>query len=243
MPSEQVTCPHNESVSCARCRLSSICLPLSLASDDVVKLEAIVQQGRPLQKGEALYKQGVEFQSVYAVRSGALKASSVSSSGEEQVVGFYLPGEILGIDGIGGHAYTSTAVALDTSAVCEIPFSQLAQLSRELPELQRQFFRLMSGAISDDQKLLTLISKNTADERVAAFLLSLSARHAQRQLSSSQFQLPMSRQDIANFLSLTIETVSRVLGKFKRSDVITVSGKDISILDSAALKGIAKIVV
>lgn len=212
-----------------------------MATDDVVKLEAIVQQGKPLHKGETLYKQGGDFQSVYAVRSGALKAYSVTSAGEEQVVGFYLPGEILGIDGIAGHAYTSTAVALDTAAVCEIPFSQLAHLSRELPELQRQFFRIMSRGISDDQKLLTLISKNTADERVASFLLSLSARHVQRQLSGSRFQLAMSRQDIGNFLGLTIETVSRVLSKFKKSNVIAVNGKDVNILDAATLKDIAKV--
>lgn len=234
-------CPHNEQVSCANCRLSSICLPLAIETDDVVKLDEIVQRGRPLQKGETLYQQDGRFSSIYAVRSGALKAYSITSSGEEQVTGFYLPGEILGIDGISSHHYASTAVALDTSAVCEIPFDQLEQLSRQLPDLQRHFFQIMSREITDDQKLLTLISKNTAEERVAAFLLSLSSRHQRRQLSEERFQLPMSRMDIGNFLGLTIETVSRVLSRFKKSLVIEFEGRELRIMDIDSLRSIARV--
>ncbi len=239
--SEKSLCPHNENVSCAECRLSSICLPLSLEAEDISKLDKIVEKGTKLQRGDTLYTQNGEFRSVYAVRAGALKAYHIDSAGQEQVVGFYLPGEILGTDGIAGHRYNNTAVALDTTAVCEIPFAQLEQLSAELPFLQRHFFRIMSREITDDQKMLTLISKNTADERLASFLISLSARHAQRQLSESQFLLPMSRQDIGNFLGLTIETVSRVFTRFRKNLLIEADGKSVQILNIDALKDVARV--
>ncbi len=235
------SCPHNANISCGDCRLSSICLPLSLDTEDIGKLDEIVKKGTQLQRGDTLYKQNGEFCSVYAVRAGAIKAYHIDSGGQEQVVGFYLPGEILGTDGIAGHRYNNTAVALDTTAVCEIPFSQLEQLSSELPFLQRHFFRIMSREITDDQKMLTLISKNTADERLASFLISLSARHAQRQLSGSQFLLPMSRQDIGNFLGLTIETVSRVFTRFRKNLLIDVDGKSVQILNMDGLKDVARI--
>ncbi len=240
LPEEQ-RCPHNEQVNCANCRLNSICLPLAIADDDIIKLDEIVQRGKPLHKGDKLYRQGSDFRSVYAVRSGAIKAYSVSPSGEEQVTGFYLPGEILGVDGISSHRYSSTAVALDTSAVCEIPFEQLESLSLQLPKLQRHFFQLMSREITDDQKLLTLVSKNSAEERVASFLLSMSARHTRRQLSEQRFHLPMSRQDIGNFLGLTIETVSRVLGRFKKNLLIEVDGRDLFIADLDGLRAVARV--
>ncbi|MFK7732757.1 MAG: fumarate/nitrate reduction transcriptional regulator Fnr [Pseudomonadales bacterium] len=232
-------CPHNREVSCADCRLSGICLPLAVASDDIVKLDEIIRRGKPLQKGDRLYSQDGEFNAIYAVRSGALKAYCNTSSGAEQVTGFYLPGEILGMDGIANLKHASSAVALETSAICEIPFEQLGDLSLQLPNLQRHFFKILSREIADDQKLLTLVSKNTADERVAAFLLSLSARFARRQLSGEKFLLPMSRMDIGNFLGLTIETVSRVLGRFKKNIWIDLEGRDVRIQNIDALKNIA----
>lgn len=234
-----LNCPHNVEVSCADCRLSGICLPLAIAHEDISKLDQIVRRGKPLQKGDTLYSQDGEFSSVYAVRSGALKAYCTTRSGEEQVTGFYLPGEILGMDGIASHRYASSAIALETSAVCEIPFEQLGDLSLRLPTLQRHFFRILSREISDDQKLLTLVTKNSAEERVAAFLLSLSARYARRQLSDNYFLLPMSRIDIGNFLGLTIETVSRVFGRFKKNVWIELEGRELKIRDADALKELA----
>ena len=235
-----IMCPHNATVSCANCRLSSICLPISLESDDVVKLEEIVQRGKPLRKGDHLYRQHSSFTSIYAVRSGAIKGYRITSSGEEQVTGFYFPGEIIGIDGISNNIYSSSAVALDTSAVCEIPFNQLEQLSLQLPSLQRHFFQIMSQEITDDQKLLTLISKNTAEERVASLLLSISARHMRRNLSGDRFLLPMSRADIGNFLGLTVETVSRVFSKFKKNALLETDKKEVRIQDLDQLRVVAR---
>ena len=235
------TCAHDKSLSCANCRLGSICLPISLTGDDVGRLDDIVSRGRPLQKGQVLYEQDSDFDAIYAVRSGAIKTRRITQGGVEQVMGFYLPGEIFGVDGLSHHKYATTAMALDTSAVCKIPFSQLETLSRQLPSLQRHFFQIMSREITDDQKMLTLVSKNSADERVAALLLSFSSRYARRQLSSERFVLPMSRQDLGNFLGLTIETVSRVLRRMKDKNIIHIDGREVEITDMCELRKIADV--
>ncbi len=234
-------CPHDKTLSCANCRLGSICLPLALTNDDVGKLDDIVSRGRPLQKGHILYEQDSDFDAIYAVRSGAIKTRRISQNGVEQVMGFYLPGEIFGVDGLSHHKYSTSAIALDTTAVCKIPFSQLETLSLQLPSLQRHFFQIMSREITADQKMLTLVSKNTADERVAALLLSFSSRNARRQLSGERFMLPMSRQDLGNFLGLTIETVSRVLRRMKDNNVVGIDGREVHIQDMCALRQLADV--
>jgi len=230
------TCPHNPEVNCASCRLSRICLPIAIAAEDVVQLDEIVERGRPLKKSDFIYRQNDSFSSVYAVRSGAVKTYRITPNGEQQVTGFYLPGEIFGVDGIGTNCHASSAVALDTSAICEIPFAQLETLSLRLPSLQRHFFQILSQEITEDQRLLTLVNKNRADERLAAFLLSISARNAKNGLSSQAFILPMPRADIACFLGLTIETISRVFSKFKKAGIISVDGRSVEVLDMCGLK-------
>ena len=240
--SEIITrCHHNPQVSCGDCRLSSICLPISIHIDDIDRLDSIIQRGRPLQKGEYLYRAGEPFQSVYAVRAGTLKSILVTNNGEEQVTGFYLPGEILGMDGIADNKYHNSSIALETSSVCEIPFSRLEDLSLKLPTLQRHFFQLMSKEITNDQQLITLLSKNSAEERIASLLLSISTRNNHRQLSASQFRLPMSRADIGNYLGLTIETVSRIFSRFQKNELLSVDKREVSILDMCGLKKAADI--
>jgi CRP/FNR family transcriptional regulator, anaerobic regulatory protein len=232
-------CHHNPQVSCGDCRLNAICLPISLHVTDIDKLDDIIQRGRPLQKGEFLYRAGEPFQSVYAIRSGTIKSIRVTNDGLEQVTGFYLPGEIVGMDGLAQNQYSNSAIALETSAVCEIPFSRLEELSLQIPTLQRHFFQLMSKEITEDQQLITLLSKNSAEERVASLLLSISTRNHNRQLSAFEFRLPMSRADIGNYLGLTIETVSRVFSRFQKQDLLAVDKKEISILDIEGLKATA----
>lgn len=233
-------CGHDYQISCNNCRLSSICLPLALDVSQVEQLDRIIERSRPLQKGEHLYRQDQEFTSVFAVRSGSVKGYSVTDNGEEQVTGFYFPGEILGMDGIAKNKYASSARALETSSICEIPFDKLGELSARIPSLQKHFFQLMSQEIAEDQQLLTLLSKNTADQRVAALLLSISARNKRRKLSAANFRLPMSRTDIGNFLGLTVETVSRVLSRFQKLGVLGVDNKEITILDAEGLRGVAE---
>jgi CRP/FNR family transcriptional regulator len=175
------------------------------------------------------------------VRSGTLKAYKTTDDGREQVTGFYFPGEILGMDGISNNAHASSAKALETAAICEIPFSSLEKLSSLMPNLQRHFFQLMSREITEDQQLITLLSKNSADERVGALMLSISTRNARRKLSSTQFRLPMSRVDIGNYLGLTVETVSRVFSRMQKMDILQVDNKEIEILDLEGLRTMANL--
>ena len=234
-------CTHEFQVNCGNCRLNSICLPLALESDDIQQLDSIIQRSKPLQKNQHLYRESDDFQSVFAVRSGTLKAYKTTDDGREQVTGFYFPGEILGMDGISNNAHASSAKALETSAVCEIPFSSLEKLSSMMPSLQRHFFQLMSREITEDQQLITLLSKNSADERVAALMLSISKRNARRKLSATQFRLPMSRVDIGNYLGLTVETVSRVFSRMQKMDIMQVDNKEIEILDIEGLQKMANL--
>ena len=234
-------CHHDYQVSCGNCRLSSICLPIALESTEIEKLDEIIQRGRPLQKGEHLYRFNDPFSSVFAVRSGTLKAYTLTDDGQEQVTGFYFPGEIVGMDGISKNKYASSAKALETSAICEIPFESLGELSTRVPSLQRHFFQLMSREIAEDQQLMMLLSKNSAEERIASLLLSISTRFARRKMSATHFRLPMSRTDIGNYLGLTVETVSRVFSRLQKINVLVVDNKEINIQDIDELRKIANV--
>lgn len=232
-------CRHDFTISCNDCRLNTICLPLALETEDINRLDEIVQRNKPLHKGEHLYRVNDEFTSVYAVRSGTLKAYTITDNGQEQVTGFYFPGEIVGMDGISKNTHVSSAKALETSAICEIPFDKLGELSMKIPNLQRHFFQLMSREITEDQQLITLLSKNTAEERIASLLLSISSRNSRRKLSAVSLRLPMSRTDIGNYLGLTVETVSRIFSRLQKQEVLQVENKEITILDAAALRTMA----
>ena len=236
-------CSHDDQISCGNCRLNNICLPLALADEEIARLDDIVQRGKPLQKNQHLYREEDSFQSVYAVRAGALKAYRTADDGREQVTGFYFPGELLGMDGIGEGAHASSAKALETSAVCEIPFDSLEKLSVLMPELQHHFFQLMSRKITEDQLLITLLSKSSADERVASLILSISTRNARRKLSATHFRLPMSRVDIGNYLGLTVETVSRVFSRMQKMKLLTADNKEICILDASGLQTLANLTI
>lgn len=226
-------------VSCNDCSLSPICLPLAVRADELEQLDNIIHRGRTMKRGEHLYRAADEFDAVYAVRSGALKTYSVSEDGEEQVTGFYLPGEIVGMDGISTARHVSSAKALETASVCEIPFDRLEFLSSRIPSLQHHFFSLMSREIQADRELHLLVSKKSADDRIAALLLSISARHKLRGLSATTFRLPMSRYDIANYLGLAVETVSRTFTRFQQQHVLRVDGREVEILNRGALCGAA----
>lgn len=230
------TCIHHSAANCGDCRLSSICLPISLHLDDVAKLDDIVRRGRPLQKGAFVYRSHDAFNAVYAVRSGTIKTFTINEQGIEQVTGFYFPGEIFGMDGIGNNRYKGSAVALETSAVCEIPFDAMEDLSLKLPSLQRRFFQLMSKEITGEQQLASLLSTNTSEERIAAFLLSISSRNHRRQLSATTFHLSISRTELASYLGLTLETASRIFSRLQKDGVIKVDKKEITILNMDKLR-------
>jgi CRP/FNR family transcriptional regulator len=224
-------------VSCNDCSLSTVCLPLAVSDDQLGELDAIIKRGRPLKRGEHLYRAADPFQSVYAVRSGALKTYAISEDGEEQVTGFYLPGEVVGMDGISTAYHVSSAKALDTSTVCEIPFDMMEELSLRISSLQHHFFSLMSREIQADRELHMLLGKKSAEERIAALLLSLSARAHRRGLSDSRLRLPMPRNDMANYLGLAVETVSRIFTRFHQTGILNVDGREVEIMDRDRLCG------
>lgn len=224
---------------CKECSLASLCLPLSLSLDDVNALDDIVKRGRPLRKGEFLFRQGDSFNSIFAIRSGTLKTFSLTDSGEEQITGFHLPSELIGMSGMDMEIYPVTAQALETTSICEIPFERLDELAVNLPQLRRQFMRLMSREIRDDQQMMLLLSKKNADERIATFLINLSARFRARGYSANHFRLAMSRNEVGNYLGLAVETVSRVFTRFQQNGLLHAEGKDIRILDSVELCALA----
>ncbi len=227
------------SLSCQQCGLKELCLPHSLTHDEMDEVDRIVKRGKPLQRSEYLFHEGDEFQSLYAVRSGSIKVFSIDDEGEEQVVGFYLPGEILGMDSIDGQRHISTAKALETSSVCEIPYESVEELSSNIRNLHVHMYRLLSREIRVDQELQMLLAKKTAEERIGAFLMNLSMRYEQRRLSAIRFRLPMARSDIANYLGLAVETVSRIFTRLQTAGVLKVEGKEVEILDRHTLCDIA----
>ncbi|WP_057449848.1 MULTISPECIES: fumarate/nitrate reduction transcriptional regulator Fnr [Pseudomonas syringae group] len=237
--SEPVKLRAQTQAHCKDCSLAPLCLPLSLNTEDMDCFDQIVKRGRPLKKGEFLFRQGDTFESVYAVRSGALKTFNISDSGEEQLTGFHLPSELVGMSGMDAEAYPVSAQALETTSVCEIPFERLDELSVRLPQLRRQLMRVMSREIRDDQQMMLLLSKKTADERIATFLINLSARFRARGFSANQFRLSMSRNEIGNHLGLAVETVSRVFTRFQQNQLISAEGKEIHILDPIELCALA----
>ncbi|MDM7856940.1 fumarate/nitrate reduction transcriptional regulator Fnr [Thiopseudomonas acetoxidans] len=224
---------------CKDCSLAMLCLPLSMDLDDLNALDEIVKRSRPLKKGEFLFRQGDTFNSVYAVRSGSLKTFSITDCGEEQITGFHLPSEFVGLSGMDTDNYPVSAIALETTSICEIPFDRLDDLSASLPQLRRQLMRIMSREIRDDQQMMLLLSKKTADERIATFLVNLSARFRSRGYSPYQFRLAMSRNEMGNYLGLAVETVSRVFTRFQQSNLLSAEGKEIHILNLIELCALA----
>ena len=235
------SCHTNPNISCGECRLGELCLPITLDDAEIVRLDEIVKQGAALSKGDYLYHQGDEFKAIFAIRAGSFKTFKTSREGIEQVTGLYLPGEIMGMDGIGSNRYGSSAVALETGSFCEIPLNLLEDLSNKIPSLQGRFFRLMGQEIVKDQQMLALISSNAADERVAALLLSISSRNHRRKLSPTHFRLSMTRAEIGSYLGVTLETVSRMFGRLQKLVVVKIDNREVEIIDMAALKKIAKV--
>lgn len=236
---EIIKVQHPHQTHCQDCSLAPLCLPLSLNLEDMDALDQIVKRGRPLKKGEFLFRQGDTFDSVFAVRAGALKTFTLSDGGEEQITGFHLPSELVGLSGVDSESHPVSAQALETTSICEIPFERLDELAVLLPVLRRQLMRIMSREIRDDQQMMLLLSKKSADERIATFLVNLSARFRARGFSANQFRLAMSRSELGNYLGLAVETVSRVFTRFQQQGLIDAEGKEIHILDPIELCALA----
>lgn len=226
-------------VSCAKCSLSTICLPCGLNEQELKHLEQVVIHKPTQQANEALYFAGDEYRGLCAIRSGSFKTVLTTSDGAEQITGFYLPGELLGIDGLGSGKYRCTAVALETSSVCEMVKSELQGICRELPTLQEQMLHLMGEQFNQDQERLLSLGQLKGEEKIATFLLSIGSRLKARGFSSTRFNLPMTRHDLANYLGLAVETLSRMLSHLQEEKIIAVNRRSIEILDEARVHKLA----
>ncbi len=227
--------PH---VACSSCSLRELCLPAGIDARDMERIDSLVNHRRKLRRGEHLSRAGAPLVSLYAIRSGTMKSCVLHEDGREQVAGFHMMGDLLGLDAIGGGQHMCDTVALEDCEVCEIPFSGLEQLSRELPPLQHQLHRIMSREIVRDYGVMLLLGSMKAEERLAAFLLNLSQRFATRGYSASEFNLRMTREEIGSYLGLKLETISRVLSRFQQDRIIEVHHKHLRISDAERLRAI-----
>jgi CRP/FNR family transcriptional regulator, anaerobic regulatory protein len=224
-------------VVCSRCNLRGICLPVGLTSDELESIDGrMVTARRKLARGERLFQVGDRFDTVYAIWTGFFKTCVSSKDGREQVTGFQMGGELIGLDGIGTRRHEVDAVALDDSQVCVIPFAELEALALEVSSLQQQLHRLMSREIVRNHGVMLLLGSMNADERLAAFLLNLTQRQRARGFSGSSIVLRMSREEIGSYLGLKIETVSRTFSKFQASGLLFVRHRQIQVVDPVGMQ-------
>ena len=222
---------------CSTCNMREICLPVGLTRDELEHIDRHLVTGRrKVARGEALFRSGSRFDSLYAVWTGFFKTVVSSNQGREQVTGFHMGGEVIGLGGIDTGSHEVDAVALEDSQVCVVPFSALESLGREVPSLQRQFHRIMSHEIATDHSAMLVLGAMFAEERVAAFLLNLTHRLQARGFSASSVLLRMSREEIGSFLGLKLETVSRTFSKFQANGLLFVRQRQIQITDPVGLQ-------
>ena len=223
-------------VACSSCNLRELCLPVGLSPENLARLDTLVASRRTVPRGEALFRAGESFQSLFAVRTGFFKTCVSSEDGRDQVTGFQMAGELLGLDGISTDHHTCDAVALEDSQVCVIPFARLEGLSREFSALQHQFHKIMGREIVRDHGVMLLLGSMRAEERLAAFLLNLTQRLQARGFSASSLVLRMTREEIGSYLGLKLETVSRAFSKFQDDAILDVKQRHIRILDQDKLQ-------
>ena len=223
-------------VACSSCNLRELCLPVGLSRENLDRLDTLVATRRTVARGESLFRAGEVFLSLYAVRTGFFKTCVSSEDGRDQVTGFQMAGELLGLDGISTDNHTCDAVALEDSQVCVIPYGQLEALSHEFTELQHQFHKIMSREIVRDHGVMLLLGSMRAEERLAAFLLNLTQRLQARGFSASSLILRMTREEIGSYLGLKLETVSRTFSKFQDDGILDVKQRQIRILDQDKLQ-------
>ncbi len=227
---------HHLKAACSSCSVLELCLPIGLTGPEVERLDTLIVQRLKVKKGVALYRTGDPLRSLYAVRTGSFKTSMVSVDGREQVTGFHIPGEMLGLDAISADEHVCNAFALEDSEVCPIHFAQLEKLAQNLPSLQHNLNKLLSREIVRDHSMLMLMGNMNSDERMAAFLLNLSLRFSTRGYSSRSFVLKMRREEIGSYLGLRLETICRGIAHLRDQGLVSIAGRNVTILDMEGLK-------
>ena len=221
---------------CSTCSMRELCLPVGLAPDELKQVDALIGHRIKLKKGDTLYRAGDPFTALYATRLGSLKTTVLAEDGREQVSGYHMLGDIIGLDGIGTDHHGCQAVALEDTEMCVLPFERLETLAHELPALQRNLYQFLSREISRDHNIMLLLGSMRAEERLAVFLLNLSDRYKRRGYSSTEFVLRMTREEIGSYLGLKLETVSRLFSRFQEEGHLQVQGRAVKLIDINALK-------
>jgi len=222
--------------ACPTCRLHDLCLAEGLDTEGARQLDELVTARIRLRKGDALFRAGDRFTSLYAIRSGSCKTVSLSEDGHDQVAGYHMSGEIIGTDGIGTDLHGCEAVALEDTEVCALPFDRLAALSRQNVSFQHNVHRLLSREIARERAVMVLLGTMVAERRLAVFLLDLSDRYRARGYSPCEFVLRMTREEIGSYLGLKLETISRLFSRFQREGLVQVQGRVVKLLDRSSLK-------
>jgi CRP/FNR family transcriptional regulator len=223
-------------LACSNCNLRELCMPLALNEEELQKLDDLVTTRRKIPRGKTLYRNGERFSALYAIRKGFFKTTVASADGRDQVTGFQMAGEVIGLDGIVSDQHTCDAVALEDAEVCIMNFDLLEDLSREITALQRHVHKVMSREIVRENGVMLFLGSMHADERLAAFLLNLVQRLHIRGFSESELILRMTREEIGSYLGLKLETISRTFSKFVKQNIIEVKKRHVRILNADALK-------
>jgi CRP/FNR family transcriptional regulator len=222
-------------IACSNCNLRELCLPVGLNSDELVRVDELVRQRRNIKRGSSLFTSGEPFTALYAIRTGFFKTHVSTAEGREQVTGFQMAGEIIGLDGIVDDEHHCNAIALEDAEVCVMPYDRLEEISRDVPALQHHVHKILSREIVREHGVMLLLGSMRAEERLAAFLLNLVQRLKRRGFSASDVVLRMTREDIGSYLGMTLETVSRTFSKFAQDGMIEVKQRHIHIRDADAL--------
>ena len=225
-------------VACSNCNLRELCMPLGLTDTELSRVDELVTSRRSIKRGSTLFHNGEPFTSLYAVRTGFFKTSLSTEDGRDQVTGFQMAGEIIGLDGIVNEHHTCDAIALEDAEVCVMPFDRIEEISREVGALQKHVHRIMSREIVRENGVMLLLGSMRAEERLAAFLLNLVQRLQARGFSRTELILRMTREEIGSYLGMKLETVSRTFSKFADDGLVEVKQRHIHICDADALKRI-----
>ncbi|CAG0973291.1 Transcriptional activator protein Anr [Burkholderiales bacterium] len=221
---------------CSTCTMRELCLPVGLSGEDLKLVDAAVGNRSRVRKGESLYRAGDAFAALYAIRLGTIKTTVLAEDGREQIAGYHLQGDIIGLDGMGTDRHGCEAIALEDSEVCTIPFEHLEELARSVPALQHNLHQFLAREISRDHSVMLLLGSMRAEERLASFLINLSERYRSRGYSSTEYVLRMTREEIGSYLGLKLETVSRLFSRFQDEGLLRVNGRNVKLTDIPALR-------
>ena len=224
---------------CMNCSVRELCLPVGVDQEGMRQIDSLVSERMHVKKGDTVYRAGDPFVSLYAIRVGSCKTTVLGEKGYEQVSGYHMMGDIVGLDGIGTGQHGGEAVALEDTEICVLPFHRLEDLARQVQSLLHNMHRILSREIGRDENVMLMLGSMRAEERLAVFLLSLSKRYRERGYSETEFVLRLTRADIGSYLGLTLETISRLLSRFQASGLLQVQGRVVKLLDVTALKDLA----